>query len=132
MSSLSLPFLPPSLPPSLSPSLSPFLPPSSLPPLFLFYQSLSLSACIVNHFFYLFLSSSRQHLESHMYLLIDSLESLQQETYKMLGYERNYTKQQQLKQQFLLKRVSIYCTEKYFKISNFKNDSQSILAFKKI
>lgn len=51
-----------------------------------------------------------------MYLLIDSLESLQQETYKMLGYERNYTKQQQMKQQFLLKRVSHMCITINFEI----------------
>lgn len=36
-----------------------------------------------------------------------SVELLQQETYKMLGYERNYIKQQQLKQQFIMKRVMI-------------------------
>ena len=40
-----------------------------------------------------------------MRLLIDSVEALQQETYKLLGYERNSTKQIQLKQQFIAKRV---------------------------
>jgi hypothetical protein len=39
-----------------------------------------------------------------MLQLIDYVELLQQETYKMLGYERNSVKQQQMKQQFIQKR----------------------------
>ena len=41
-----------------------------------------------------------------MQLLMESIESLQQETYKLLGYERNLAKQQQIKQQFIQKRVT--------------------------
>ena len=40
-----------------------------------------------------------------MHLLIDSVENLQQDAYRLLGYEKNLAKQTQLKQQFLQKRV---------------------------
>ena len=46
-----------------------------------------------------------QELESRMYALIESVEALQQETYKLLGYERNLAKQNILKQQLLQKKV---------------------------
>lgn len=48
--------------------------------------------------------SMNREVVNHMRLLIDSVEALQQETYKLLGYERNSTKQIQLKQQFIAKR----------------------------
>lgn len=40
-----------------------------------------------------------------MQLMMASMDSLQQETYRLLGYEKNLAKQTQLKQQFLQKRV---------------------------
>ena len=46
-----------------------------------------------------------QILEKNMQLMMTSVESLQQETYRLLGYEKNLAKQTQLKQQFLAKRV---------------------------
>ena len=48
-----------------------------------------------------------QILEKNMQLMMTSVDSLQQETYRLLGYEKNLAKQAQLKQQFLQKRVSI-------------------------
>ena len=63
------------------------------------------------------LSLFRQHLECHMLQLIDYVEVLQQETYKVLGYERNSIKQQQMKQQFIQKRVcQPYQLENSFKL----------------
>ncbi len=47
-----------------------------------------------------------REIVSHMRILIDSVETLQQETYKLLGYERSAFKQFQLKQQLIQKRVS--------------------------
>ena len=37
---------------------------------------------------------------------MDNVESLQVETYRLLGYEKNIAKQAQQKQQFLQRRVS--------------------------
>jgi hypothetical protein len=44
-----------------------------------------------------------------MQLMMVSVDSLQQETYRLLGYEKNLAKQSQLKNQFLQKRVKM-CT----------------------
>ena len=42
----------------------------------------------------------------NMQLLMNSVECLQQDTYRLLGYEKSLAKQQQAKQQFLARRVS--------------------------
>ena len=42
----------------------------------------------------------------NMQLLMSSVECLQQDTYRLLGYEKSLAKQQQAKQQFLARRVS--------------------------
>ena len=47
-----------------------------------------------------------QILEKNMQLMMASVDSLQQETYRLLGYEKNLAKQAQLKQQLLQKKVS--------------------------
>ena len=49
---------------------------------------------------------SSQLLMKNMQLLMTSVDSLQQDTYRLLGYEKSLAKQQQAKQQFLLRRVS--------------------------
>lgn len=41
-----------------------------------------------------------------MQLLMTSVESLQQETYRLLGYEKNLAKQVQTKQLFIQRRAS--------------------------
>lgn len=48
----------------------------------------------------------RQLLEKNLQLLMDSVDNLQQETYRLLGYEKNVSKQLQQKQQFIQRRVS--------------------------
>ena len=54
----------------------------------------------------LFLILHSQVLQKNMQLLMDSVDSLQQDTYRLLGYEKNLSKQAQQKQQFLQRRVS--------------------------
>ena len=44
-------------------------------------------------------------LMKNMQLLMTSVDSLQQDTYRLLGYEKNVAKQIQAKQQFLQRRV---------------------------
>ena len=41
----------------------------------------------------------------NMQLLMTSVDGLQQDTYRLLGYEKTLAKQIQAKQQFLLRRV---------------------------
>lgn len=48
--------------------------------------------------------SADQVLQKNMQLLMDSVDSLQQDTYRLLGYEKNLAKQAQQKQQFLQRR----------------------------
>lgn len=48
--------------------------------------------------------SATQLLEKNLQLLMDSVENLQQETYRLLGYEKNVAKQLQQKQQFIQRR----------------------------
>lgn len=43
----------------------------------------------------------------NMQLLMNSVDSLQQDTYRLLGYEKAVAKQIQTKQQFLLRRVRL-------------------------
>ena len=68
-------------------------------------KMICLFCCCCCCFFCCCLLISRE-IVNHMRILIDSVETLQQETYKLLGYERSAFKQLQIKQQFLLKRVS--------------------------
>ena len=46
-----------------------------------------------------------QVLQKNMQLLMDNVDTLQQDLYRLLGYEKNLAKQQQAKQQFLQRRV---------------------------
>ena len=48
--------------------------------------------------------SAGQVLQKNVQLLMDNVEALQLETYRLLGYEKNISKQAQQKQQFLLRR----------------------------
>lgn len=48
--------------------------------------------------------STTQLLEKNLQLLMDSVDNLQQETYRLLGYEKNVSKQLQQKQQFIQRR----------------------------
>ena len=50
-----------------------------------------------------------QEMQRHLQLLMESVESLQQETQKLLYYERSLSKQQQMKLQFIQRRVSSVC-----------------------
>ena len=67
-----------------------------------------LAVVMLSLFVTVLLSSSHcsQLLEKNMQLLIESVENLQQETYRLLGYEKNLAKQSQARQQFLQRRVS--------------------------
>ena len=47
-----------------------------------------------------------QLLKKNMQLLMNSVDCLQQDTYRLLGYEKTLAKQVQAKQQFLQRRVS--------------------------
>jgi len=42
-----------------------------------------------------------------MQLLMDNVDTLQQDLYRLLGYEKNLAKQQQAKQQFIQRRVRL-------------------------
>ena len=49
-----------------------------------------------------------------MQLLMDNVDTLQQDLYRLLGYEKNLAKQQQAKQQFIQRRVRLarpLCTQ---------------------
>lgn len=46
-------------------------------------------------------------MQRHLQLLMESVENLQQETQKLLFYERSLAKQQQMKLQFIQRRVSM-------------------------
>ena len=46
-----------------------------------------------------------QLLMKNMQLLMTSVDCLQQDTYRLLGYEKTVAKQIQAKQQFLIRRV---------------------------
>ena len=48
--------------------------------------------------------SSTELLQKNVQLLMENVESLQLETYRLLGYEKNISKQAQQKQQFLQRR----------------------------
>jgi translation initiation factor 3 subunit H len=50
--------------------------------------------------------SSTELLQKNVQLLMENVESLQLETYRLLGYEKNISKQAQQKQQFLQRRTS--------------------------
>lgn len=65
-----------------------------------------------------------QILEKNMQLMMSSVENLQQETYRLLGYEKNLAKQTQLKQQFLSKRVSlVFMMTRYHASESMKPDN---------
>ena len=48
-----------------------------------------------------------QVLQKNMQLLMDNVDTLQQDLYRLLGYEKNLAKQQQAKQQFIQRRVRL-------------------------
>ena len=47
-----------------------------------------------------------------MQLLMDNVDTLQQDLYRLLGYEKNLAKQQQAKQQFIQRRVRLVLIHK--------------------
>lgn len=54
---------------------------------------------------YVLLYTCSQLLMKNMQLLMTSVDSLQQDTYRLLGYEKTLAKQVQTKQQFIARRV---------------------------
>ena len=70
------------------------------------FLSFQMYSCICYFHAYVYTFSSLV-LEKNVHLLMDNVESLQVETYRLLGYEKNIAKQAQQKQQFLQRRVSL-------------------------
>ena len=51
-------------------------------------------------------STYSQLLQKNMQLLMDSVETLQQDNYRLIGYEKTVAKQTQARMAFVAKRVS--------------------------
>lgn len=72
------------------------------------YMHMSVSS---KTFFALYYS---QLLQKNMQLLMDSVETLQQDNYRLIGYEKTVAKQTQAKMAFMAKRVSAHKCVYYY------------------